>query len=641
MRLTLGLTVATCLAAGALLGACDSSGATAPDAAPTPDGAEDVAAPTPADVADDEGGPGDEDADDDDPIAPPCPAGSARGEAGLCWAEEVGDLAACGHPAAPPEPAVHVVEGADPGGADGSLAAPFATLEAALAAPGVATVLIHPGAYVGGVDVPAGVQVHGTCPAEVAVSGDPAGVGFRLDQVSGAGVHGLTIAGVAIGVQVLGSLDVTLTRLVIDEVQRGVDVQGATVVLTASRVEDVTATPAVVLSLTPGYGVSAVGQSVLVTEQLTVERTGRTALTVSQTELTIRGGVLREGAGSNLHVETGSRAAVVDTTIESALATGDGAAGVALLSAAEVTLRGCTLGGTDGPQLLAEASGPVLVEDCVLTGGREGVRLQLLELPATLRGCTISGAAGGGVVALEAAVTIGPGNLIEAVSTDPAGGFGDAIHLVGCDPVLVTGNTIDGPARLGVLLSGGTRGVVEDNEVLGAAIWAQVASEVTVRDNTVAEAVGRAIVALGSSLDVSGNTIQDVLADPAGGADGIVIAQRSAARVTDNLLPIPGGFIPNPLRAAILIDDPAPSTGQLLDLPDGLAVLVTGNTVGQATWGVVIQGGGDDAALVDVGDNDLAGAGQTTATDLGLQAPAGPLGASEAKLPIPGGFLEL
>ena len=111
-----------------------------------------------------------------------------------------------GGPAAAPDPcgyalgmesALHVSESCGVDGGDGSLASPYKTLaDATKAAQAGDTIALAPGAYVGGVELAAGINLVGLLDDHVTISGD----GEHVLKISGKGsteVRGLTVMGTA------------------------------------------------------------------------------------------------------------------------------------------------------------------------------------------------------------------------------------------------------------------------------------------------------------------------------------------------------------------------------------------------------------------------------------------------------------
>ena len=95
------------------------------------------------------------------------------------------------------ESALHVSQTCGVAGGDGSIASPYGTLaEAAAAAEVGSTIALAPGAYVGGIELAAGVNLVGFLDEHVSITGD----GEHVLAIKGAGkteVRGLTVTGAA------------------------------------------------------------------------------------------------------------------------------------------------------------------------------------------------------------------------------------------------------------------------------------------------------------------------------------------------------------------------------------------------------------------------------------------------------------
>lgn len=171
----------------------------------------------------------------------PCPTGwhaepVVEGTGVVCWQPAI---APCARPTAsggcapacagvsPPEGALHVAATGPPG--DGSADRPLPDLAAALAERAEGDVVyLHPGAYTGPFEVPAGVTLRGACADTVHIAGPAEGAALTL--APGAVVEHVTVRGGASGLAVPGDPAAPPARaahLVVVGAGRGAQVEGA------------------------------------------------------------------------------------------------------------------------------------------------------------------------------------------------------------------------------------------------------------------------------------------------------------------------------------------------------------------------------------------------------------------------------
>lgn len=261
-------------------------------------------------------------------------------------------------------PVVRVAAGAPPGG-DGSAAAPFGSISAALAAPraGGATVLLAPGAYAEAVRIERPVTLAGACASGVTLA-PPAG-DDPVIEVATAGavaIEDLTIDADRPGVILREAADdVALRRVVLAKARRfGVasDQDRGTLAISDSVLRDVaTDDPA-----SSGTAIRPVGAARVVVERTVVERCGGSCVVL----------VTRDGASPGA-------LELRDSVVRRAEAPPEHSANlVRLLYGASATVERAILERSNGPFVLAGQTGGtspplVRVEDLALRdGGGEG-----------------------------------------------------------------------------------------------------------------------------------------------------------------------------------------------------------------------------------------------------------------------------
>ena len=577
------------------------------------------------------------------PTPDPCPIATSRDDEGFCRPvvkPSAADLLACAWPEELGT-VLHVDATADAASADGTEAHPFPTLAAGLgAAAAGTTLLVHPGEYAGGVSVPAGVSVVGRCAAEVTIAGPAAGVVLTVEDADGVRIEGMTLRGGVVGAQLWKSNDVHLRRVRVTEVQRGVDVNGGSVYVESCAIEGITADGPVQTSLTPGYGVAADLDSRVVIAATIVQDTGLSGLSIADAELSLVDGCeVRGGGGVNVQLQTNARGLIEGAIIEDAaprvLPEDTLADGIVLFGAGAVTVRGNTVEGNQRIGISVDGGGPASIADNDVKAGGEGIRIQNTQKPVAVRDNRLRDNVGGGIVVLGSTAEVRK-NEIRDLHAD--GGFGEGIELVDSEGSEVADNQLIGIAGTGILLSE-TTATVTGNELDGTGgdcLWAQHDSRVTLTGNTLGSCTRYGIGSvLGSEAIITGNTIRGVQA-VGEIADGILVAAGGSARVEDNLLPVPTGIFPNPLRAAIVVDGPGLPTSELLGLPGGLGASISGNTVEEAAYGVVTQALGNGVG-VGIDENAFDDVDVPTAEDIGLGVDAKEL-LTKPALPVPTGI---
>ena len=204
---------------------------------------------------------------------------------------------------------------------------------------------------------------------------------------------------------------------------------------------------------------------------------------------------------------------------------------------------------------------------------------------------------------------------------DDSGDFGDGIHIVKGE-VTITGNTIVGAERFGILLSNTTTGTLESNRVVTpgrAGLWAQLSTRATSKEDEFQGCTGYGVGITSDAGAVLINaTIDGVAESPDGARDGVLVID-AAASLSGLLLPVPTGIVPQPARSAIVVENAASTTIGFPVLPEGVVVRISGTKLeSQSQFGVVVQG--DNAEAVDVtDDNDLSGALEALPGAVGLE----------------------
>ncbi len=567
------------------------------------------------------------------PAGHTCPGGTARGAEGRCRPAQPANRATLTQCADPVLTGTvrHVQAGAT-GTPDGSKEKPFPTLAEGLAGatPGT-TVLLHPGTYAGGATIPTGVALVGRCAAEVTIEGPIGGAAVRTKDTHGVRIEGLRVRAAAVGLQLLGATEVIVRRVRIESTQRGVDLLATSALLESSHVTDTKSDPANPTTLTPGYGVDAHDQSLVVLSAVTIEGAEAAGLTASESDITLAEGTrVRKNRNRNVALQAGTVALVEKAEIDEALPDASGrATGLLALTAGALWVTDTTF--KDNAEAAIVLDGGVAaatVQDVTITGGQEGIRVQQRTAKSLVTGATLTAQRGGGLIVVSASATLGPKNTITGTLHLPNGQLGDAIHVVDADDVLVLGNTIIGPEGNGIQVSGSVA-TLETNAIDDAgeaAVWSQQQSRVTVTGNVVRNATeyGIALVT-GTQGKLTGNSIAGVRPGKKSEQDAILVAAGAAALISKNQLPVRTGIKPVAARSAFLIDDPAiPATSTFLGLPAGTAVSIAENVVKLATYGVVTQGLAKRELVGVVAGNDFSGAATATATNLGLAVQKAP-----------------
>ncbi len=148
-----------------------------------------------------------------------CASGTAALPGGMCTHTGVADCAP-GEYVDPGAEAVgstvvRVRSGADPVGADGSVARPYATIGAGLVAAGAGGwVLVAAGTYTESIEIDRGAHIVGVCPARTIVVG-PAGAPV-VAAIGDADVRGLTARGGLLGVSASGAVRATVRNVVVE-----------------------------------------------------------------------------------------------------------------------------------------------------------------------------------------------------------------------------------------------------------------------------------------------------------------------------------------------------------------------------------------------------------------------------------------
>jgi hypothetical protein len=310
--------------------------------------------------------------------------------------------------------------------------------------------------------------------------------------------------------------------------------------------------------------------------------------------------------------------------------------GVVASAGAAVEIRDCAVRDAAGVGvLLDDATGSV--SGCTVErNAAGGVRLQrCVGAPVRIEDNTLRANGETGIAVLGSRAEV-RGNTVAATTAGAAGAYGDGI-LVAALPGMAGGaaiesaaavedNTVDGGARVGVLIAGGARATVERNTVTAngrAGIWLQTGdaagAELRVVANTV-EAnvlVGIALTggarALVEDNDVGGTLAGWTFTGP--GAEevayGIGVFGRAFATVSGNRL-TPLGAAGTATGPHILVDDALPGTavrgnrtmGSPEQPPAALFVAVQNQAVGAVT----LAGNGADAReeLHGVGERPYA-----------------------------------
>lgn len=241
------------------------------------------------------------------------------------------------------------------GNSDGSAAAPWTTIAAAVgAASSGALVAVAAGTYNEDVLISSkAVRLWGVCPALVTIAGAGQQIGaVTVVRGGGSEIGGVTLTGPDTGIGVTGSLDVTIEGVVVrDSMGRGLDAEGAmgatTVTVRRSLIEgahefgvfiagaDVTLEGSVVRDSLPlgasfGRGVnaqqSASGESVVTMRSSVVEDSGEVGIFVGGARAEIDGVVVRDTGADGIFLGytrgVATVATVRRTVVERAVLTG-------------------------------------------------------------------------------------------------------------------------------------------------------------------------------------------------------------------------------------------------------------------------------------------------------------------------------
>ncbi len=391
-----------------------------------------------------------------EPVGAPCPA---EGD----YAEDLPDGAV-----------VWYVRAGAGGGGDGSLGAPFGTIEEGIdAASDGDVVALSRGEYAEAVVVPEGVALRGACPAETRLTTDRAvgSAGVVTVHASGASLSGVTLAGPGPGLWVEGR-DATLA--VEGVVIAGTDFTGILVggggTLTGGSVlvRDVhsQAVPGV-----SGVGVLVDARGALELERVAFERTGGTAVVAVGTRVVLRDVAIRDGLGEDppargveaqlgaavelrrlwmsrqrgaaiLAFDMDTEIVIEDAFIEDTASNvdGDGGRGLSLVDGARATVRRTTFTGQRELAVIADLpSSAVTLEDVVITGtqgseaagtGGSGLVVQS-GATATATRVLLAENRGAGLLAISegTTVTLADVAVIDTLSLASEGDQGTGIHV--------------------------------------------------------------------------------------------------------------------------------------------------------------------------------------------------------------------
>ena len=645
--LLLAILLAGCSAGDDLAGAGGGSSADTSGGGPADAGAGAMDTSTSSDTASaaDSGGSGADTAGADaGPVTPhpDCPTGTQEDTEGTCRPVapvDQGSFDQCALPDDLVDP-LYVDAAAAPEGADGSPGAPFPTLSQALEeADAGATIVLGKGTYPGALAVRTPVMIVGSCAKEVVLTAPPGAAVLSVELTGDVRIEGITLVGGAVGLRSVESPNLHVHRVAIAGSRRGMELVGGSALVTASRIHDM-APKSAPASLGPSHaapafrrpprplGIGVYDEAVVTVAATVVQNAGAFGVFATQSTVFLLGD--SEVRDSRVHnvVLSESWALVEGTRVEwtaEAEVLDTFGCGIVVHASASAIVRDNQILGAKGAAISLRASGAPLVEDNTIHDCRRGIEVTAGDYQTVVRGNSIEGSAEAAIAAWGSPVVVGPGNDIDGVlAPTKAGGAG--IVLVDSPLFDIVGNTVRATAGTGITLHGSS-GTVQTNDLAdaqGSCLWVQGSSRVTAKGNTLSGCYGAGLAAIDSELDAQSNTVSNIAEAPGGVADGILVS-NAAARIESNLLPIPIGIIPNPMRAGILVNAPKLAISDLLGLNAGVAVTVSGNTVEAATYGVVVQG---ETATngVTVGANTIGdGVGTKLAEEPGLEVHDSPV----------------
>ncbi|MFO0604795.1 MAG: right-handed parallel beta-helix repeat-containing protein [Polyangiales bacterium] len=503
--------------------------------------------------------------------------------------------------------------GADAARADGSRAAPFATLTAALEhAPDDGVVLVARGTYRERLRIDRSVAVLGACAARVTLDGaDLPSAGPVVVNALGEGVRvtlrGVTVRGAAAGVRAHSGAHVRVERVVVADCQAdGLYAYEAGSVLEA--VDSVVRGVRERTALLGGFGLDAFDGGAVRATDVAVERATAFGVAVRlRGEVTLERCVVRDtqrGAGGDSFgtvVRTGSSLAASETVFtENRTVNVSGQEGGATLTLRDVALlSGGDAPGGAGVQVYAGAS---LRAVGLQVLGARGVGVSALGAgtSAVLAGSLVrrteqlAGNGGQGLVVDEGAALAASSTAVEASVAQGvlARGAGSALTLEGC----AVRDTAAGPAQhngAGLLAMAGAslraRGIVVERSVSfgliahGEGTTASLAGS-AIRDtrHDAWGAAGKgAAVSVGASLDLTGVLVADSFEE---GLFATAAGTRLAARdlLVLGTRPSDGG-----LGHAILIDGARSELDRVaLQGCAGAGLLVSGSNRAEAPTAV-------------------------------------------------------
>lgn len=569
-----------------------------------------------------------------------CPGGTARRLDGVCAPvsePSTFEGRLCAFPAA--EGRVLRVDASVQVEGDGSADSPFATLSAAVAAASNGTTIqLGPGTYAGGVLLPSGVAVVGTCAKEVEVVGPASGEAFAADAVTSVWIEGIRIRGAGTALRGFLSKDIRLRDVAIEDCGQGVHLSFSTAYVEGCEIRDLTAsTPST--DQPDGVGLYVRDGSSVVLANSTVADNAGSGASIEQSELALLAGVqFQRNTGSHLVLGPGAHGVVEDVSFEDVrLTTSEGRATALLLSnTGALRVERSQFQGNPGADFFGTRLGPTTVLGCTMNDGG-GLAVLLTEQPFELRDTDIRVA---GEVALRieesAGLVLGPGNRFSAPG-DPQTGKGFAVAIIASKDIEFHDNEVEQVLSLGVLVDQSTGIRLHDNtihDIGNSGVWIQRGSHASVEANTVRD-TGRAGIGVStnSQVAISGNTIEGVAAF-GGDSFGVLVFEQAAARITGNLQPEPTGIMPSP-EIAYGISNPSIPAVDAIGLPAGVAVELATNTTSSIAVGVAVQQLAAVTLVSVAPDNDFTDVPQEFTDALILQLPAALVIAPAAPIPLP------
>jgi len=375
--------------------------------------------------------------------------------------------------------------------------------------------------------------------------------------------------------------------------------------------------------------------------------------------ITIIGGELAdEGAGASVELTApGPNALVVEgatgVVVQGLRIVGAETSGVWLMSGSEATLEGLQVEGTHGFGVLATKASLTLRRSAVSNSSDVGVLLwdgssgiiDTNNLTANLGGglriddstapdfepnithnvVSDNGQFGVGVFGSVAIIDT---NNITATTEGAVGGYGIlAASYDGDSPssVTVSGNTIDGSARAGIVLTLGTKAIIDTNNIngngatgkSGAGVWLAAGADATLTNNTLAKNnfAGVALVGEATAI-IDTNNITGV---PGGSlavtviGDGLFLGPGSSSTVKNNT-------VSSCYRAGVFTDGASASTK------------LVGNTLSGNDYAMILQGQG----YLDLDGNSASMNVKSNGVDLTSAAvPAGKFGTLGGAIDVP------